>query len=171
MPFSSLDDFNSGFSLIKNFNISSTDIFSMSNTIDYTIQSNLDTRNVRDIQSQLNSFSQPINLNNLNTTMSASTTLINNNLNLYLNYNKGNINNYAYFGSLAEFIRVEIQNITQSFPGSLYIDSISTQPLFTILNYVYDLNQNKSQFSIPVSVLVNKFNTMNLSPLNLSGFQ
>lgn len=171
MSFSLFDDFSSGFSNIKNFNINSTDIFSMSNTQDYTIQSNLSTGTVRDIQSQLNSFSQPINLNNLNTTMSGVTTLLSNNLTLTLNYNKGNVNNYAYFGSLAEYIRVEIQNVIQAFPGSLFADSVSTAPLFTIINYSYNPNQDIATFQVPASVIVNNYNlnyTFNPNPLAIS---
>ena len=77
-----------------------------------------------------------------------------------LNLNKANLNYYAYFGSLVEFIRVSLENIITNWPASLYItsfnfDSIETGP--TISNFNYDILTNTSTFDVDTERITNKF--------------
>lgn len=85
-------------------------------------------------------------------------TLINNNVNLKLNVDYTNINNFAYFGSANEFIRVSLENIISTWPASAYV-SVLNRPTsgYTIENYVYDELTNTSTFSIPTESIDNKY--------------
>jgi len=85
-------------------------------------------------------------------------TLIKNNVNLKLNIDYTNINNFAYFGSANEFIRVSLENIISTWPASIYV-SILNRPTtgYTAENYVYDSLTNTSTFSIPTESIDNKY--------------
>ena len=85
-------------------------------------------------------------------------TLINNNVNLKLNVDYTNINNFAYFGSANEFIRVSLENIISTWPASAYV-SVLNRPTsgYTVENYVYDELTNTSTFSIPTESIDNKY--------------
>lgn len=85
-------------------------------------------------------------------------TLINNNVNLKLNVDYTNINNFAYFGSANEFIRVSLENIISTWPASAYV-SVLNRPTsgYTIENYIYDELTNTSTFSIPTESIDNKY--------------
>lgn len=78
---------------------------------------------------------------------------------LFLNYNKTDILNYSYFGSLREFIRVSLENIILKWPASIYLNSIgndfSTQT--TVEDYQYDLINDESTFKINVNHFDNPY--------------
>lgn len=84
--------------------------------------------------------------------------LIKNNVNLKLNVDYTNINNFAYFGSANEFIRVSLENIISTWPASIYV-SVLNRPTsgYTAENYVYDSLTNTSTFSIPTESIDNKY--------------
>lgn len=85
-------------------------------------------------------------------------TLIKNNVNLKLNIDYTNINNFAYFGSANEFIRVSLENIISTWPASAYVSVLNrTTSGYTAENYVYDTLTNTSTFSIPTESIDNKY--------------
>ena len=78
-----------------------------------------------------------------------------------LNLDSNDVLNYAYFGSLREYIRVSLENIIISWPASIYVrpfsdvdDSISG---LTALNYIYDVATNQSSFDVSTDRLSNPF--------------
>jgi len=85
-------------------------------------------------------------------------SLIKNNVNVKLNVDYTNINNFAYFGSANEFIRVSLENIISTWPASLYVSVLNrTTSGYTAENYVYDSLTNTSTFSIPTESIDNKY--------------
>jgi len=121
----------------------------------FEITSNLEERFVKNYT--LGSFSNPITVETINLE-SNSENIESNNIKIFLNYDRKNLKNYAYFGSLKEFIRVEIEDIIEKFPSSLVVSSlIDGQVKITVLNNVYDSLTNKSTFNVPVSSFVNNF--------------
>ena len=79
-----------------------------------------------------------------------------------LNLNKSRLSNYAYFGSLREYIRVSLENIIINWPASLLVTPLNNNnPLVnenTVEDYVYDNVNGVSSFKINVNRLENKFN-------------
>lgn len=78
-----------------------------------------------------------------------------------LNLDKANLNYYAYFGSLTEFIRVSLENIIINWPASLYVRDIEEQTNvtgYTVEDYLFDSVKNKSSFKVGVGRITNKFN-------------
>lgn len=87
--------------------------------------------------------------------------LVEANLGVKLKLDKTNLCNYAFFGSMVEFVRVSLENIIMKWPASLYVDKYGTDSSttgFTIENYSYDILEQKSTFRVPVDSIVNKFN-------------
>lgn len=158
MPQKATGNFYQGFAS-TNTGIRGTDIFSIGQDLaNFSLQTNLSSRVVRDIAGNLNGFSQPITLATLKLTTSTSQTLLTNNVNIFLNYDKGNLRNYAYFGSLREFMRGAIESIITTFPASLYVSNqLDSSIMLTVLNYSYDDNLDTAQFTIPVSAIDNKY--------------
>jgi hypothetical protein len=129
-----------------------TPLFTFGN---FEITSNLEERFVKNYS--LGQFSKPITIETINLD-DKSLEVESNNLKIFLNYDRKNLKNYAYFGSLKEFIRVEIEDIIQKYPSSLVVSSqIDGQIKITVLNNVYNSLSNTSTFNIPVSSFVNPF--------------
>lgn len=78
-----------------------------------------------------------------------------------LNLDKSDITNYAYFGSLKEYIRVSLENIIQTWPASLYVNNINQEvpssPKLTYENVVYDDLTNTTTFDVKNGSIKNDF--------------
>jgi hypothetical protein len=77
-----------------------------------------------------------------------------------LNYDNSILTNYSYFSSMAEMVRVSLENIIINYPASLYIkntNDFTNQTYQTIEDYNYDITTNKSTFKINVGAISNKF--------------
>jgi hypothetical protein len=78
-----------------------------------------------------------------------------------LNLNRNDVLNYAFFGSLREYIRVSLENIIINWPAS--IKAVKTSPInpelsgLTALNYYYDITTNKGSFEVSTERLINSF--------------
>lgn len=86
-----------------------------------------------------------------------------NNLKTPLNLDRRNIGNYSLFGSLKEFIRVNLENIITVWPASLWITQFYVDTngvslsLPTFNGYVYDITTNTSSFKVNTNLINNKF--------------
>lgn len=84
-----------------------------------------------------------------------------NTLKINLNFNRGDLSKYAYFGSLEKFIEAEIQDVILKWKGSLYLNpnfTTNTNQVNTVLSYSIDTVNKTSTFKIPTtSGIVNKF--------------
>lgn len=75
-----------------------------------------------------------------------------------LNLNPSKLNNYAYFGSAGEFLRVSLEHIISTWPASIYVKVYKDYSSgYTIENYNYDTVNNVASFSVPVNRIDNKF--------------
>lgn len=130
-------------------------LFTMGN---FRVTTNLDSKYNKNYQT--GAFSKFYYLNNLK---------IDSDLNLMgfgenkikLNLNDNDLSNYAYFGSLREFVRVSLENIITKWPASLFITE-TNQINPTTINSIYDNNlydpiTNTTSFEIPFNSIVNKF--------------
>lgn len=78
-----------------------------------------------------------------------------------LNLDKTDLSNYAYFGSMKEFIRVSLENIITLWPASLFVTSTNiltagnTNPTFEVRTY--DAVNNITEFKVNVGSIRNKF--------------
>tara|TARA_R110000796_G_scaffold40062_8_gene99432 strand:+ start:2941 stop:5862 length:2922 start_codon:yes stop_codon:yes gene_type:complete len=78
-----------------------------------------------------------------------------------LNLDKTNVLNYAFFGSLKEYVRVSLENIIINWPASLYVtDNTEISPLLsgdTVLNYSYNTLENEATFTVSGDNITNIF--------------
>lgn len=134
-----------------------TPLFTMGS---FSIDTNMDSKSDKTyITKSLSNFITltDINLDN------EQTTLFFENKNAKLNLDKRNINYYALFGSLTEFVRVSLENIITTWPASLYVHPISQTIDGKVLNgytfedYQFDSIHEISTFKINTNFLNNKF--------------
>lgn len=76
---------------------------------------------------------------------------------------------YSYFGSLVELLRVSINDVIKTWPGSLFVNPEIPDigRLATVLNLTYNKSENVSSFDVPVVVSNNRFK-LNLSSVALA---
>jgi hypothetical protein len=135
-----------------------TPLFTMGN---FNITTNLDPKITKKFVT--NKYSNFLTLTDLNVSETLNEELLNNNATVLLNLDKTNLNYYARFGSLTEFVRVSLENIITKWPASLYMvpyaQTTTGQILngFTFENYTYDSLTEISTFRIPTNFINNKF--------------
>jgi hypothetical protein len=129
----------------------------------FSITSNFEGRIGKDFT--LGEFSDYFTLKNLNITEQEMEEMSSNTLFIRLNYDKTNIQRYAYFGSLVKSLETEVQDIIIKWPASLYISTNPIQPttdrpsnVNTILDFIYNSDLNTSYFKSPLGGINNPFN-------------
>jgi hypothetical protein len=136
-----------------------TPLFTMGN---FSITTNLDPKLSRTYIT--NSFSDFITLSNIGLDVSQTETLLNNNTGVYLNLDKTNLNYYAKFGSMTEYVRVALEKIIMSWPAALYLTPIYLNSDFiqsqgnTYENYSYNQLLDEATFRINVNFIKNIYN-------------
>ena len=104
-----------------------------------------------------NKFSNFVTLNTLVLTESQLNVLADNSK-VKLNLDKSNLANYAYFGSLREFVRISLEHIITSWPASIFVNPLVINNITnTVENYVYDNINNISTFRTSTNNLDNKY--------------
>lgn len=135
-----------------------TPLFTMGN---FKITTNLDPK--LDKFFNTSKFSNFVTLADLNLSMSEAQTLLSDNAGVFLNLDKTNLDYYALFGSLSEFIRVALENIIINWPASLYMTPLSVSPAgntitgYTVENYSYDSLNEIATFKVNTTFINNKF--------------
>lgn len=136
-----------------------TPLFTMGN---FAITTNVDPRPSRIFIT--NRFSNFVTLTDLDTTLTESQTILADNATAILNLNKQNLNYYALFGSLTEFIRVSLEDIIMKWPASIYMLPYTTTSSgsllqgFTFEDYQYDSLTEIASFKINVNFIINRYN-------------
>lgn len=127
----------------------------------FSITTNMDPKSDKTFITK--KFSNFITLTDLKLTVTQTQTLLTNNASVVLNLDKTNLNYYALFGSLSEFVRVSLEDIITKWPASLYMTPVA-QTIdgrvingYTFENYTYDVLTDISGFRIPTTFINNKF--------------
>jgi hypothetical protein len=139
-----------------NFNNTASEIiFSFGS---FAITSNFEGRKYIDYTNELSSFVRPITLETLGITQIQSEILYNYSVNAVLNLDKSNLNTFVRFGSAYEFLRIIIQNIILTYPGSIFVDSQTNRGgNTTYFDFNYNSITNISTFKVPTGYTVNTF--------------
>lgn len=109
-------------------------------------------------------FSNFISLSDLNVDETLNQQLLADNASVLLNLDKTNLNYYALFGSLTEYVRVSLENIIINWPASLYLSPVGQTPTgqllsgYTYQNYTYDSLNEISSFRVDTNFIVNNYN-------------
>ena len=123
-----------------------------------------------------NPFSDFITLESIGGGNQVISLIFNNdvNVNAKLNIDTTDINNFAYFGSATEFIRVTLESIIMKWPASIFVipsDNQNYNTLFTVENYSYDIYFNTSKFRIKTNTFVNNYGVLyNTGAISLSDY-
>lgn len=137
--------------------IFSTGNFNITTNLDSKVDKNFVTKDFGDFKN-LDSLNNNDVINNIYT--------INESV-ISLNLDSENLLNYAFFGSLTEYVRVSLENIIINWPASLYVSPYSTSDTSieedTVTNYNYDPITHTSTFRIDTERLINQFNINYLS--------
>ena len=135
-----------------------TPLFTMGN---FAITTNLEPKSDKTFIT--NKFSNFVSLSDIDLSLSQTQALLSDNASVILNLDKTNINYYALFGSLSEFIRVSLEDIITKWPASLYMLPLSQTASgkilngYTFENYTYDSLTEISSFRIDTTFINNKF--------------
>lgn len=135
-----------------------TTLFTMGN---FSVTTNTDPKLSKIYTSS--KFSNFVTLSDLNVTLDQANTLLSDNAAVNLNLDKRNLNYYALFGSLTEFIRVSLEDIILKWPASLYLSQTTQDSNGYIVtgntfeNYSYDSLTQESTFRVNTSFINNKF--------------
>lgn len=127
----------------------------------FTITTNMEPKLNKNFN--VSPFSNFVTLADLNLTVEENKKLLDDNTKVFLNLDRTNLNYYALFGSLSEFVRVSLENIIIKWPASLYLNSIAEtadgQDLDgpTFQDYVYDSLYETSTFKIDTNFINNNF--------------
>lgn len=145
-----------------------TPVFTLGN---FNITTNLDDKVTKTFAT--NAFSNFKCLENLNLDDAFETVITKYSKKAKLNLDYDDLQTYAYFGSLREFIRVSLENVIIEWPASLYISELDPTDITntgdTITNYSYDGVTNVATFNINVNRIENPFNINYLSGGTIDG--
>jgi hypothetical protein len=135
-----------------------TPLFTMGN---FSITTNMEPKSDKTFIT--NKFSNFISLTDLDLTVEQTNVLLTDNAEVNLNLDKRNINYYALFGSLTEFVRVGLEDIITKWPASLYLTPIAQTPEgvpingYTFEDYTYDALTEISTFKVDTNFITNNF--------------
>lgn len=106
-----------------------------------------------------NKFSNFVSLFDLDLTEEETAILLTNNAEVKLKLDKTNLTNYAYFGSLLEYIRVALEEVITKWPASLYTSPISGiyANNLTVEDFNYDSLLEESTFKINTTYIKNPY--------------
>lgn len=81
---------------------------------------------------------------------------------LLLKLDKLNLKNYAYFGSMKEFLRVSLENIIINWPAGFFSSPINynnpNEISYSYYDFLFNPITNISEFKLRKDLLINKFN-------------
>lgn len=135
-----------------------TPLFTMGN---FSITTNLDPKLNKTYISP--KFSEFLTLSDLNVSESLNQQLLADNATVLLNLDKTNLNYYALFGSLTEYVRVSLEDIIMKWPASLYLSPVAQSSTGQLLNgytfddYTYDSLNDVSSFKVDTNFIINNF--------------
>lgn len=144
-----------GFQLASN---GGTPLFTLGS---FNITTNLDPK--LDKYYNIAKFSNYLTLDALNVSLTDSITLLSDNAGVFLNLDKTNLDYYALFGSLSEYIRVALEDIIINWPASLYVTPATSNNAgdiitgITFTDYSYDSLYEIASFKIDTDLIVNRY--------------
>ncbi len=144
-----------GFQLASN---GGTPLFTLGS---FNITTNLDPK--LDKYYNISKFSNYLTLNDLNVSLTDSITLLSDNAGVFLNLDRTNLDYYALFGSLSEYIRVALEDIIINWPASLYVTPTNSDIQgnlvsgVTFTEYTYDTLYEIATFKIDTDLIINRY--------------
>jgi hypothetical protein len=135
-----------------------TPLFTMGN---FSVTTNMDPK--QDKTYVTGQFSEYYSLDTLKITPEQAQVLLTDNAGVLLNLDKSKLKYYAMFGSLTEFVRVNLEDIITKWPASLFLSPFVTNNIGvsvvmdTYENYTYDIISDTSSFRIDTNLINNKF--------------
>lgn len=124
----------------------------------FYVTTNFDGKTTIDYTNSLSSFVRPVTLETMGVSDTQSEIIQTYTTKAVLNLDKSDLNTFVRYGSAYEFLRVSIQNIILSYPGSLFVNSQKeVGGNETYSGYSYNTITNISTFYVPTENTVNTF--------------
>lgn len=119
-------------------------------------------------------YSNFFTLNNISATQQVINLIFNSDIKINLNIDGTKIDNFAYFGSSTEFIRVTLESIITKWSASIFIKPLDNETydgVYTVENYTYDSYYNTSKFKVKNNSFVNNYDVIyNIGGANLVNY-
>ena len=126
---------------------------------EFTLDTKIVQRKVTDYTSRIETFSAPITLDSLSIDIDTAKTVFTKKNELIFNIDKSDLSNYAYYGSLREFIRSSITDLISKYPYSLHSTPyVNDSFIINVYDYKFEPAINQSTFKIPASTLDKTYN-------------
>jgi hypothetical protein len=122
----------------------------------FTLDTNLEDRIIKDYSNKLSSFSKEYTLETIGIDKTTSQKIYEFDSKLKLNIDYNQISSYARYGSVEDLLKFSVKNIIQKYPYSIYLNNtLSTGIINTITNFSYNEETNISTFRIPTIAINN----------------
>jgi hypothetical protein len=105
-------------------------------------------------------FSNFYNLNNISATPEIIDLIFNSDIKINLNIDSNKLENFAYFGSSTEFIRVTLESIITKWVAAIYVKPLDNETysgVYTVEDYSYNGYYNTSSFKVKTNSFVNNY--------------
>jgi hypothetical protein len=120
-------------------------------------------------------FSNFYTLNTINASQEIIDLIFNSSIKINLNIDATKLQNFAYFGSSTEFIRVTLESIITKWTASIHVKPIDVETyggVYTVEDYTYDSYYNSAKFKIKTNSFSNNYGVVyNLDGENLINYE
>ena len=137
---------------------SNTPLFTYGN---FAVTKNTEGRDV--INYPTKPYSDFLTLDKIGGSLDVISLVFNANVDIKLNVDNTKLENFAYFGSATEFMRVTLESIITKWPASIYVrplDNETYDAVYTVEDYTYDVYYNASTFKLSVNSFVNNYDVI-----------
>jgi hypothetical protein len=108
-------------------------------------------------------YSDFLTLDSIGATQEVIDLAFNVSVDIKLNIDNTKLENFAYFGSSTEFMRVTLESIITKWPASIYVkplDNETYDAVYTVEDYSYNIYYNTSKFKVKVNSFINNYDVI-----------
>lgn len=139
-------------------NDSNTALFTYGN---FAVTKNTQGRDVINYPSK--PYSDFLTLDTIGATQEIINLAFNTSIDIKLNIDNAKLENFAYFGSATEFMRVTLESIITKWPASIYVkplDNETYSAVYTVEDYSYNTYYDTSKFKVKVNSFINNYDVI-----------
>jgi hypothetical protein len=108
-------------------------------------------------------FSDYLTLDSIGGSADVIDLVFSSNVDIKLNIDNTKLENFAYFGSSTEFMRVTLESIITKWPASIYVKPLDNQTysaVYTVEDYSYSNYYNTAKFKVKTNSFINNYDVI-----------